>query len=593
MNVPKIKKLSPQEAQKIAAGEVVERPANVVKELIENALDAGATQIIIHLEDGGKKSIRVQDNGCGMAPDDARMAIQQHATSKISSVADLVTIETFGFRGEALASMCAVGKVRISTKQEGALEGIQLTVRDGIIMDERPVACSTGTEILIDDLFYNVPARRKFLKKRDTEFHQIQLIFQAFCLIHTTVSFKLFHDDSLVYNCPGGHNQMTRFTQLWDHHHASHMLTVSHKHQEIRMEGTISSHAVARYDRSHIFVFVNKRWIRTGSLSKAIVKGYMNILPPGRFPAVCLAISIDPREIDVNIHPRKEEVQFMQPRVVEAMITAMITQKFEEQTNERIVSEDGPQVPFMVPALRSYPVLRSFNDLSCEAFLPCEVLTKQRTKQEVESFVKDPLPLPVQESLVPAQSSVLIGQFKKTYLLLENEDGLFLIDQHAAHERILYEQFLYRCQSIATVKLLFAHTIQMTAQDLALLTPYLSLFEQHGIGLEPMSNNQLIVQSLPIHLKNQSIDDIVRLVVGWLHEFQGVSEAELAQRLYEKFRAQMACKAAVKAGDILTREAMEQLLIDLMITRNRFTCPHGRPTGWLLYLHEIEKKFKR
>ncbi len=609
--MPRIHKLSLQEAQKIAAGEVVERPANVVKELIENALDAGATHITIYIEDGGKQLIRVVDNGCGMCPEDARLCLEQYATSKISSIDDLTTLTTFGFRGEALAAICAVSKVTVTTKEDTALNGLQLTVEAGTLLNEQTVASLPGTDITITDLFYNVPARRKFLKTRETEIHQIQLLLQAFCFVYHHVRFQLFHDDKLIYNCPVAPDILTRFAQLWDLHHAAHMLTINAREKGITLHGAISLPSIARYDRSHIFCFINNRWIKNSGLSKAIIKGYMNVLPPGKFPAACIALTIDPHQIDVNVHPRKEEVQCMHPRILETLITATIKNGLAQHLAKQVAPHRDPSLSPAPPSL-AYSWQPSISTPENPSFVPQQITTQHPMAPTlVATSVRDVDPLNVaaispfhnaQQDLEKQQEittlpefhlSNLIGQLKKTYLLLEHEQGMFLVDQHAAHERILYEQFASRFHEIATVKLLFAHTVHVTTNDLTILIPHLSLFEQYGIALEPISTNQLIVQSLPVHLNNKPIDDLIHLVIGLVHEYQGLEKAELTQQLNEKLRAQMACKAAVKAGDVLTREHMEQLLTDLSTCHNRFTCPHGRPTGWLLELYEIEKKFKR
>jgi DNA mismatch repair protein MutL len=581
----------------------------VVKELIENALDAGATEIIIQIKDGGKELIRITDNGYGMAPEDARLSIEQYATSKISSVHDLATLETFGFRGEALASICAVSNVLLRTKQADDQQGIELTIAHGTIIKEQPSAGTVGTDITITDLFYNVPARRKFLKKRETELHQIQLLFQAFCFVYKQVTFKLFHDGKLIYNCPGVTTLTTRFAQLWDHAYATNMLPIAAHDRGITLSGAISDAHIARYDRAHIFVFVNNRWVKNSSLVKAIIKGYMNVLPPARFPAVGLAITIDPRLVDINIHPRKEEVQFINPRIVELMISEAIKKRLDEQLSKNITGSTTAQSHLQdIPGAATHSPLPSatlwqpsWQTTPLQPLPSAEILlgNLQGAHEDRQPLVVRPQHITAPDNYMVTEQPTalalgnLIGQFKKTYLLLEHENGLFCIDQHAAHERILYEKFAHRFDEIVTVQLLFAHTITLTVTDLETLLPHLDLFAMHGIGLEPSGNNQLVVQSLPVYIKNQPIDDLIQQVIGWLHEYTTLDTDELHTKIHEKMRAQMACKAAIKAGDLLNFEQMQQLLADLVTTPNRFTCPHGRPTGWLLPLQELEKKFKR
>lgn len=642
--MPRIKQLSPLEAQKIAAGEVVERPANVVKELVENSLDAGATKITIYLEDGGKESIRVVDNGCGMAPEDARLSILQHATSKISSVDDLKTIKTFGFRGEALASISSVSHTTLISKEADSLEGIQLTVQDGSIAKEEMVSATTGTDITIRNLFYNVPARKKFLKKTETELNQIHQLINAFCLMHRNVHFKVFHNDRLLINCAPIDDLIIRFSQLWDHTFNQHLIRLEeNSSKQISLEGAISNHHAYRYDRSTIFIFVNNRWIKNYALSKALIKGYMNVLPPNRYPSACINITIPHEHVDINIHPRKEEVQFLHPRIVESQLQETIKKTLEGYVSSRLSSyvkttADRPSFaeasffastteeklsmnsatqdmtadkPSFVETTADKPSLFEMSD----PFVP--YLSKPNNiftldhQGEVGSSTQFPVSIkntsevelhslesPYNEpnTNLPATESTpytLIGQCNKTYLLLEQEDGLFLIDQHAAHERILYEEFSKRFESIATVQLLFPQIISLSPTDIECLLPHLNFFQINGIILDQFSETELVIHSVPVHMKDQSIQDLVHQLIGWITEHAHVDENAFKKTIHEKLRAQMACKAAVKAGDILTREHMEQLISTLHQTDNRLTCPHGRPTGWLLSLYEIEKKFKR
>ncbi len=320
--MPRIHQLPPHEAQKIAAGEVVERPANALKELLENALDAGATQISVYIEDAGKQLIRIVDNGCGMSPEDAQLCYKLHTTSKVTSIDDLEKIQTFGFRGEALASISAVSKVTLITKEQEAQQGIKHALEQGNITKETTVPCTTGTDIQVHDLFYNIPARKKFLKKRETEWRHIIQLFQAFCLDYHVIHFKLFSEGKQVHNCPPAQNLTDRLTQLWGHSSAQHMIPVEkqHKQQSVTVTGAVSNHHYVRYDRNHLFFFVNKRWVKNHTLARALLKGYLNVLPPARYPAACIHIEIDPALVDINIHPRKEEVQFLHPRIVETLI---------------------------------------------------------------------------------------------------------------------------------------------------------------------------------------------------------------------------------------------------------------------------------
>lgn len=622
--MPKIHRLEAHEAQKIAAGEVVERPANVVKELIENAIDAGATQITVYIQEGGKKLIRVVDNGCGMDKEDARLCFEHHATSKLTTVEQLNAIGTFGFRGEALSSIASVSKTTLITKEAAAREGIKLELNRGAIFDESITAANQGTDIAIEDLFFNVPARKKFLRSNDTEMRAIQQLFNAFCFDYIAISFKLFINDTLTINCPAVQSLTSRLSQLFDTNHAAQMIECSASSQDgsIKINGFISNHQFTRYDRSSIYFFVNRRWVKQQKLSSALLKGYLNVLPPARYPAACIFIDVHPEQVDINIHPRKEEVQFLHPRIIEQLVQNMVARTLEAHISSHLKKEvtfaparqlphtsysaiSGLQFEPMYSIRHNTPQPHSEQTPSSSyAFTPAsfpdepfaqepEQQTVLHVSQRDALYGESPVNSQLTDSQVTQQQYTLIGQYNKTYLLLEQEDGLFLIDQHAAHERILYEIFSNRFNEVATVALLFPQTITLKSEDMKMLEPHRDLFVRNGIDITITSDTQLVVRSTPVHLKNQSLEDLIQNVIGWIIETQTADPDQFFKSINERLHAQMACKAAVKAGDVLTQEQMHQLLKDLHTTKNRFACPHGRPTGWLLSLHEIEKKFKR
>jgi len=623
----RIKQLPPHEAHKIAAGEVVDRPANVVKELVENAIDAGATQIVVYIENAGQKTIRIVDNGCGMSPDDARLSIAQYATSKITSIDDLAHLHTFGFRGEALASITAVSKTTLITKEQESNLGISLTIENGAIVSESSISCNTGTDITISDLFYNVPARKKFLKKEETEWRTIVQLAHAFCLSYITIGFKFFHNDKLIINCPAVTTLTDRAAQLWERAISQNIISLISPHDtknNIHITGLISNHHYYRYDRQHVFFFVNNRWVKNYALGSALLKGYLNAIPPQRSPLAALFITVNQADIDVNIHPRKEEVQFLHPRIVEVLLQKAVKETLENHLSSQITKSTRPEFatsPFPSSVISEFPTHPFPTDLafSTQPTFPGHQKSPVFAAPLAFSQPTPPAfpthnPFPVRPeyfsdspknvskgadiSNIPLetktdQSYQLIGQYKKTYLLLEHEDGLFLIDQHAAHERILYELFAQKFNDIATISLLFPQIINLSDDDILTIIAHLDLFNQNGILVEQFGANQLVIQAIPVYLKNIACDDLIKNVISWIKEERTINQADMHHALLQKIRAQMACKAAVKAGDELTTEQMHQLLRDLDKTDNRFTCPHGRPTGWLLSLHEIEKKFKR
>lgn len=641
--MPKIKQLSSHEAQKIAAGEVIERPANIVKELIENSIDAGATRITIYVEDGGKQLIRVVDNGCGMDITDAQKCFDRHATSKIMHVSELENIDTFGFRGEALASIASISKITLLTKEEESLEGTQVIMQANSIESINSYACATGTDISIADLFFNVPARKKFLKTTQTEWRAIQLLFNAFCFDYPHLHFSLFSEGKLVHNCPPATDLKNRAFQLFEPVTHQHLLEIS-VNEGISLHAVISDHQQYRYDRSSLYFFVNKRWVKNHHLGSALSKGYANVIPNGRYPIGIIHITVPAHEVDINIHPRKEEVKFLHPRRIEQILQQAVKAALEKNISKQLKSNTAiksvepkfgfdpfdfdatwkkfPDKPFDTPpmeALRANGVDNSFQQkmdpvITQENFPLPFALPDRRSFSEVGSGRHNEVTADVSKEMnintktshstsqttnqEIAQSEIssahienyrLIGQYNNTYLLIEKEDGLFLVDQHAAHERILYELFSQRFNEIPTIQLLFPQIITLSTQDIEIILPHLDMFAQHGIIIEQCASDQLIVQSLPVCLKNESIADIIKETIATLST---ESDTDL-KNVNHKLQAQMACKAAVKAGDTLTQEKMQQLLRDLEKTNNRFSCPHGRPTGWLLSLAEIEKKFRR
>jgi len=620
----KIRILSVEEIKKIAAGEVVERPANIVKELLENALDAGATKIDIYIEDGGKKLVRVIDNGCGMSAEDVQSAFEQHATSKIRSVDDLQQLQTFGFRGEALSSISSVSTIKIQTKEKDAESGTALTIRHAQSNETCEVGCPQGTDIAVHDIFSNIPARKKFLKATETEWRQILLLFQSSVLAHQSCHFKLFHEGRLVHNCPVVSDLSSRVIQFWNQGVADHMLKLSAQDSSIdfTVNGLISDHQYMRYNTAQIFLFVNNRWIKNYSIIKALIKGYSGVFPHGKYPAGYLFMRIDPTLIDVNIHPRKEEVQFVHVRKVEQLIQHAVKRILDSHVRQQLHDAHTSQSSTYQPMSHSNqrPYSSSFSHAWPAQVGPAQVGPAQAGPVQAWPVQVGPVQVgpvsrsfssqaamfsPVARSIEEIQEEPikqgnldvlryrLIGQYKNTYILLEKDDGLVLIDQHAAHERILYELFSKRFEDVETVSLMFPYAIELNADDLALIEKYIDLLGKHGIVADCMGENRLVIKSVPVYLRNVDLTEFIRELIGELQEGASLEKDEFFKHINEKLHAQMACKAAVKAGDELSREKMHEIIEQLEKTENKMTCPHGRPTIWLLSLSEIEKRFRR
>ena len=601
-----IKILDPQEAIKIAAGEVVERPAHIIKELIENSIDAGATNITIHTKKSGKDEIIITDDGSGMSEEDAKLCFAHHATSKINKVQDLDTVGTYGFRGEALSSIAAVAHVKLTTKTQDNSTATEIIIEHGKHLSTEESSHPTGTTIQITKLFDQIPARKKFLKSNDTEWNLFVSIFQAFCLRYPHIHFKLFHDGKLSYNCPASSDVTARSAQLWSSNLHNQLIPITQTTKNnITVTGAISNAHYHRYNRQQMFIFVNNRWVKNIELSRAIIKGYQNVLPPQKYPATFIFLTIDPTQIDVNIHPKKEEIKFLHPGIaqktlqdiVSETLTTFLSKSLEINQVNKISRTLPDQTKSITPKTTPTDSQPFVQTASQEPFQPSPFSAPGNNPSPMKTTPLSPIKEQPQETsnqtIYTQQPFTIIGQFKTTYILLEKEQELFLIDQHAAHERILYEQLKNNFENVATVQLLFPHVIKLTSEDTRLIIKHQNLFKQHGIIFEQFNDDQIIVQATPVSLQHKAIDDIVQTTLSWIKEHNFVDEQEFFKELNERIHTEKACKTACKAGDSLTHEQMTNIVKKLMTIENRFCCPHGRPTMWNLTLKEIEKQFKR
>jgi DNA mismatch repair protein MutL len=635
----KIKKLSINEAKKIAAGEVVERPYNIVKELIENSIDAESTVISIFIKDGGKKLIRIIDDGFGMSADDAKLCFEHHATSKITTVDDLDKIYTYGFRGEALSSISSVSRVTLITKDSDSKVGTKLFLEDGEIKKHELASVKTGTDISIEDIFYNVPARQKFLKKSETEWRNISHLFQSYCFAYKNIHFKLFNDDVLVFNCPPVKDLKDRIIQVWNLNLSENMLPVLYENKSVdssvfEINGYISNHQVSQFNKNRIYFFVNNRWVKNFELTKALLKGYKNVLPVGRFPVSIILIKSLPSEVDINVHPRKEEVRLLNSYKIEQSIYMNVKKALEDnlsvQLNKESLISSGLNVDTtkvqgakVLPFEQSLQLYAENNfekesdplyaaarpsDFMKESILKIEqpftpefnaVHKKKLDDLEIEelfgSSVKKSSEIIQQVSFEDnfEYSIKYLGQVKKTYLLIENNEGLLVVDQHAAHESVLFDLFSKRFDYISTVKLVFPHIINLQKNEVDRIIEQIPILKKYGIEADRIGATQIVISATPVYLKDASLDDLILQIISWIHDYERLDHEKFEQELSKKICAQMACKAAVKSGDSITKEQAEQLMKDLYKVENRFTCPHGRPTFWSLSTNDIEKKFKR
>ncbi len=596
----KIHLLPPAEINKIAAGEVVERPASIVKELIENALDAGATRIEVQINNGGKDGIHVIDNGCGMSPEDALLACEQHATSKIASIDDLAHTTSYGFRGEALASIAAVSTLQLTTRESTAQLGTQIFWENGVIKKQEDVAYPAGTRISVQNLFDVIPARKKFLKTTETEFYQIQQLMHAYAYAHHTVHIKFLHNDRLVYNVPPTTQKKDRIAQLWDAYSIQHLLTIdetsptAHAH----VHGFVSDHMYGRYNSAQIFVFANNRWIKNQSLVRAIIKGYRHVHQPGKYPAAILFIETDQTLLDINIHPRKEDVRFVHVRALENFTQNAIQTQLETLVRQHLHAPINQQAPisnistarqasstaqFYTPSQTQAPNTQPEEKLASTNLNCSEQKKTEITSEYIQQNIKTNTSKSVEA--VP----VILGQYAHTYIMLEHEHGLVFVDQHAAHERIIYEQLEKNFQHIETIPLLFPHTIHANTHDVNLFEQRQEIFAQHGIIGHTLGPDSICISALSWYAKNSTLSELILSILDHIRQ-QDVHEVHA---LHTMIRTRMSCAAAVKAGDLLTQEKMTEIITNLASCTNNLTCPHGRPTTWLLPLQELKKKFKR
>lgn len=603
-----IRILSDGEAKKIAAGEVVERPASVVKELVENSLDAGASKISLYIEKAGKSLIRVSDNGKGMLPVDARLCFENHATSKVRRLDDLEQIGSFGFRGEALAAISSVSEVCLQTRFGQAPEeqhetGVELKYIDGKFIEDQAIAMPVGTDIKIANLFYNTPVRKKFLKQDETEWNQIQNLFYSFCLSHTKIHFQLYRDNKMILNAPPVEQLRARVMQIWGHNFAQHLLDINTADQKnFQISGLVSDHNFWRYGRQQIFLFVNGRWVKNAELSKALMKGYKNVLPPARFPAALLFISINKSLVDINVHPRKEEVRFVKPLSVANAVQSAVSSALEQVVSKQLhgVSPFSPVAestsPYETDPQTTPPPSNnvSFESLPTKAFdhAPVEEHCCEMPSQEE---VVASSPFVEQESCVAEQKSCgrIIGQLLQTYIVVENEDGLLLVDQHAAHERILYEKYLKNFEHKDGTRLLFPEIIKVTDAQMKAVLKVREFFEKQGIEIEQIGDDDLAIKTSPPKVQGHSLRELIFETIEFIEQNEHLDEEVFRKKLNEHVHSQLACKMAIKAGDKLSHEMMENIITQLLQVDNRFICVHGRPTTWSVSKLDLEKRFRR
>ncbi|HZR05253.1 MAG TPA: DNA mismatch repair endonuclease MutL [Candidatus Udaeobacter sp.] len=605
-------------ASQVAAGEVVERPASVVKELIENSIDAGARKIDIVIRRGGISLVRVIDDACGMDRDDALLSLERHATSKIRSAADLQAVATLGFRGEALPSIASVSRFRLTTRETGAVAGVEIVVNGGKIDIVRDGGEAPGTQVEVRSLFYNLPARRKFLRSENTEGRNVEHQIHLQAIGHPQIGFSLLRDDRMLFQLPAAATLGDRIRDLYGIELLERLVEVNGMpSHNICIGGFIGRAGLSRQTKAQQLVFVNGRAIESGLLTIAIREGYHTALMKGQYPVTFLFLDIDPAAVDVNVHPAKREVRFRDPTAVREAIVQSIQQTLERGRMEwqekfrapasaaNAIPENAacgltlrPEITAPRETHRELPHLGPAHDhhvIPAAGTLdrPPEIVEQvHRLPAEGVDSPRRPDALQQRASKAAQQQFQIIGVLSKLYVLMENADGLVLVDQHAAHERILFEELRRRMeeQGVPTQKLLLPQTFDVPPRDADWIERNMSILQKMGIGIESFGPGTFKIDSVPGFL---NISDPAQFMRKVIDDLKSAGNNTSPMRLGEEMIALTVCRHAVKANDPLRYPEIEKLIRDLLDCDLPYCCPHGRPTMIQISLLELEKKFGR
>jgi DNA mismatch repair protein MutL len=659
LDMNRIRLLPEHVANQIAAGEVVERPASVVKELVENALDAGARRVTVEVQAGGRSLVRVTDDGLGMSRDDALLALERHATSKIQRAEDLASIATMGFRGEALPSIASVSRFTLTTRERdgGALEATQVVVNGGRIVEVKAAGAPAGTSVEVRQLFFNLPARRKFLRTEPTELAHIQHYLTLAALAHPAVAFTFISDGRQSWHLPAVTGD-DRLAALGGRRRALHgadqkLLPVEftgelpaiaadtadssiiHHPSALSVWGFLGAPGVSRATRDQQHVFVNKRPVENRGLNHALLEGYHNALMKGRYPVCCLFLELDPAEVDVNIHPAKREVKFHRERAVRQLVGEAVRDAligFHRGAEPARSGEDvqqptpnaqcpttvgSPPAPLPIPGHSPSPQPIELPHFTSPApARPASLPSHSEQKPLPMGFAHSTVPAPALDSGLGTRDSAppttpspipglpsptpllsvplrLVGVIGRLYVVLESDRGMVLMDQHAAHERILYERMLARVEQggeAPSQRLLLPETVELAPRDAQFLRENLATLARLGVGLAEFGERTFLLDALPPFVRT---GDAKRFVVELVDELKAAGQAVNAWRLGESVVAKTVCRHAVKANDPLRGPELDNLVNDLRRCAMPYTCPHGRPTLIEMSLRELEKKFGR
>jgi len=609
-------------ANQIAAGEVIERPASVLKELLENSLDAGATQIDVQIGAGGRSLVAVTDNGCGMSKDDALLCLERHATSKLRDSDDLDRIASYGFRGEAIPSIASVSKFRLRTREPEAIAGTEIIIDGGKLRDVHEIGLAPGTQIEVRSLFFNLPARRKFLRTEPTEAAHIRHTLLLAGLARPEVGFTLTMDEQTPQRWMPGEDLRQRLVSIFGAEWVDLTVPISVSTGELRLHGFIGKPGVSRAARHEELFFINQRPVENRTLHFGLLEGYHNSLMKGRYPVAILFLEMDPAGVDVNIHPAKREVRFHDDFTIRHFVVKAVQEALRDFSGApaaRFTFGDPPVAA--VSDRRSSPSFPSptTNTPLTEEITPISSSSPTLKKQETSDGHRPPLQLEPEPDILAQQPTLdlpadplpqkpiprpepfitnrlglrIIGCVANLYIVADGPEGMVLVDQHAAHERVLFEQMLRRMslQDPASQQLLFPVTLEFLPREADFLLAQIETLQQAGVGITRFGPSTFLVDALPVMVKAHDVGEFIRTVVIDLQQEGG--ETRKGRRLSEEVVAKTVCRHAVKANDALKPAEWDQLLHDLLACDLPYTCPHGRPTMIQLSLAELEKKFGR
>ncbi len=628
-----IKLLDEKTINKIAAGEVIERPASVAKELVENSIDAKSTSIVIEIISGGKDHIRVTDNGTGIEDDDIDVAFLRHSTSKINNIRDLENINSLGFRGEALASISAVSHLEIITKTKQNTSGTHAKLQGGQIISKKEVGCPDGTTIIVKNLFYNVPVRKKFLKSDNTEAAQISNIIFNLALSNPSISFKYIKDYKMILKTPGNNDLHTTIYTLFGKEYSNSLFKISYNGDDIKINGMICNPSFTRGNRKHQYFFINGRYIKDDKLSRVVEEAYKSLIPINRFPVFILFIKMYNNQVDVNVHPTKTEVRFSEPDKLYSVVKESVKEVLKSHSlipeirvgNEKKESQ-GEQKNF-VDILNNSNYLNSddvaltdvnsSNNLNKKGFKTMDISNKfdsyehdiqvliynedekleDKKENVVEHRIKEDVPLTERYLSTETKNHKIpelniIGHLFDTYILAQdkNEEVFYIVDQHAAHERIMYEKLKnqYESEDIIIQELLAPEIITLTNSEVELINDNISIFEKIGFLVEDFGVNSVILRGVPTIFGNPDSRELFHDILDNLSSNINSSYDVRIEKIMK-----MACTSAIKAGYNIKSIEINKLLIDLRNADEPYTCPHGRPIIVKMTKYELEKKFKR